>query len=247
MLSASFLVALFAALLAGCVSGLTGFGLALISVPLLLFIYDPATVVALTAVLSVFINVAVVRDSWREAHKRLVLALLVPALLGLMVGVEILSYVDPLYLRLGAGIMVVFSTLLLLREVRLPGAGTRWGPVAAGSVSGVLTTSIGLSGPPIVLLFASRGLAKHAFRSSSALYFLVISIAALPLLVFRDVLDWTQAPLALALVPAALLGKLAGTALVERISEKTFSLASLSIVLLTGALGVATALHALLF
>ena len=67
-------------------------------------------------------------------------------------------------------------------------------------------------------------------------------MAALPLLVFRDVFDWTQAPLALALVPAALLGKLAGTALVERISEKTFSLTSLSIVLLTGALGVATAL-----
>jgi uncharacterized membrane protein YfcA len=247
MLSTSFLVALSAAFLAGCVSGLTGFGIALISVPLLLFVYDPATVVALTAVLSVSINLAVVRDSWGDARKRLVLALLVPALVGMAAGVEVLRTVDPVYLRLGAGVMVVFSTLLLLREVRLPGAGTRWGPVAAGSTSGVLATSIGLSGPPIVLLFASRGLAKHAFRSSSALYFLVVSVAALPLLVFRDVFNWAQAPLALALVPAALLGKLAGTALVERISEKTFNLASLRIVLLTGALGVATALHALLF
>ena len=246
-MSASFLVALFAAFLAGYVSGLTGFGIALISVPLLLFVYDPATVVALTAVLSVFINLAVVRDSWGDAHKRLVLALLVPALVGMAAGVEVLRTVDPVYLRLGAGVMVVFSTLLLLREVRLPGAETRWGPVAAGSTSGVLATSIGLAGPPIVLLFASRGLAKHAFRSSSALYLLVVSVVTLPLLIFRDVFDWAQAPLTLALVPAALLGKLAGTALVERISEKTFSLASLSIVLLTGALGVATALHALLF
>jgi uncharacterized membrane protein YfcA len=73
MLSASLAVALFAALLAGCVSGLTGFGFALISSPLLLFVYDPTTVVVLTvvltAVLSVAINVAVVWNSWRDARK----------------------------------------------------------------------------------------------------------------------------------------------------------------------------------
>ena len=56
---------LLAAFLAGTSTGLTGFGLtgfglALISVPLLLFVYDPTTVVVLTAVLSVFINAAVV-------------------------------------------------------------------------------------------------------------------------------------------------------------------------------------------
>ena len=66
MLSVALLVALFSALLAGTVSGLTGFGLALISVPLLLFVYEPRTVVVITAVLSVIINFAVVWDSWRE-------------------------------------------------------------------------------------------------------------------------------------------------------------------------------------
>ena len=45
---------------AGTSTGLTGFGLALISVPLLLFVYDPTMVVVLTPVLSVFINAAVV-------------------------------------------------------------------------------------------------------------------------------------------------------------------------------------------
>ena len=51
---------LLAAFLAGTSTGLTEFGLALIGVPLLLFVYDPTTVVVLTAVLSVFINTAVV-------------------------------------------------------------------------------------------------------------------------------------------------------------------------------------------
>jgi uncharacterized protein len=54
---------LLAAFLAGTITGLTRFGLALISVPLLLFVYVPTTVVVLTAVLSVFINAAVVWHS----------------------------------------------------------------------------------------------------------------------------------------------------------------------------------------
>ena len=44
-------MAILSALLAGILSGLTGFGLALISTPLLLFVYEPKTVVVLTAAL----------------------------------------------------------------------------------------------------------------------------------------------------------------------------------------------------
>jgi uncharacterized membrane protein YfcA len=52
VLSTSPLVAPVAAFLVGCVLGLTGFEFAPISVPLLLFVYGPTTVVVLTPVLS---------------------------------------------------------------------------------------------------------------------------------------------------------------------------------------------------
>ena len=246
MLSAAFLVALFAALLAGIVTGLTGFGLALISTPILLFVYEPKTVVVLTAIFSVFINTAVVWDSWHEACKRLALTLLVPALVGVVVGVEVLRVIDPDYVRLGVGVIVVSSALLLVRDVRLPGAGTRWGTLVAGSASGMLSTSTGLAGPPVVLLLASRGLPKHEFRGTSALYFLPMSVAGILVLAFRGLVDASEVPLGLLLVPAAIVGKTAGTALLKRVSEGAFRAVTLGLVILTGTLGVATATWALL-
>jgi uncharacterized protein len=246
LLSVALLVALFSALLAGAVSGLTGFGLALISVPLLLFVYEPRTVIVITAVLSVIINLAVVWDSWRDADQRIVVALLPSALVGVIVGTEVLRTVDPDYIRLGVGIVVVFSAVLLLRDVRLPGAGTRWGTVVAGSTSGALSTSTGLAGPPIVLLLASRGFPKRAFRGSSALYFLAMSLVGLAVLYIRGIFDADHVPLALALIPAAFLGKAIGTAMLKRISEGAFRVATLGIVILTGTLGVVTAAWALL-
>ena len=121
MLDAMLLVALLAAFFAGFASGLTGFGFALISVPLFLLVYEPSTVVALIGVLAVFINIDVVRDSNRYVDWRAVLALLPAALLGLFVGVEVLAAVDPDYVRLGVGVVIVASALLLGRETSLLG------------------------------------------------------------------------------------------------------------------------------
>jgi len=245
LLTWALLVALVAALLAGAVTGLTGFGLALISTPLLLFVYEPRTVVVLTAIFSVFISTAVVWDSWGEARWRLALALLLPSTVGIFVGAEVLRVVDPVYIRLSVGVVVVFSALSLVCNVRLPGAGTRWGPIVAGSASGALSTSTGLAGPPIVLLLASRGLPKEEFRSTSALYFLAMSLVGLLVLAGRGLIEGGEISLALVLVPATIVGKVVGTALMRKVSEKAFRAFSLGIVILTGALGVATALWAL--
>jgi len=239
-------VALIAALLAGIVTGLTGFGLALISTPILLFVYEPRTVVVLTAIFSIFINAAVVWDSWHEARRRLALALAIPALFGIIAGVEILGVISPVYLRLGVGAIVVFSALLLVQDVTLPGADTRWGTLVAGSASGALSTSTGLAGPPIVLLLASRGLPKHEFRGTSALYFLPMSIAGLAVLSLRGLVEASEVPLGLLLVPAAIVGKAVGTALLGRVSESGFRAVTLGLVILTGTLGVSTAIWALL-
>ena len=171
--------------------------------PLFLFVYDPKTTVVVTAVLSLFINVAVVWDSWRDADRRMVLALLLPALAGVVVGVEVLRVEDPEYIRLAVSLVVVFSALLLLREVRLPEAESRWGPVVAGSTSGALSTSTALAGPPIVLLLASRGFPKRAFRGSSVLYFLFMSLAGLAALLFcRLVEGGTSGSSSLSFLPA---------------------------------------------
>jgi uncharacterized protein len=155
--------------------------------------------VVVTAVLPLFINVVVIWDSWRDADRRMVLALLLLALAG-VVGVEVLRVVDPEYIRLAVSLVVVFSALLLLREVRLPEAESRWGPVVAGSTSGALSSSTALAGAP-----------RHLW-------------------------------LVLALIPVGFLGKILGTTRLKRTSERAFRVISLGVMILTGALGVATAL-----
>lgn len=246
MLSASLLVAALAALLAAILSGFTGFGHAVVVVPLLLLVYDPKTVVALAGALSASVAALVVWDSWREADRRVALALLAPAIPGLWVGSEVLRAADPAYLRLAVGVMVVVAAFLLAGEVRLSGGRTAWGPSVAGFASGALASSTGLSGPPAALLLESRGITKEAFRATISLYFLGLDLMLLTVLAGRGLVDAGRlASLALFLVGVTLVGKALGTTLLGKVSQKTFRAVVLGTVILAGVLGIATALRAL--
>ncbi len=245
-MSAGLLAAFLVIILAAAVSGLIGFGLAVVGVPLLLIFFEPAEVVVLIALISLFTNAVIVQDSWREVEVRSVLSLMPWAVIGLVLGTEILRSANPDYIRLGVGVIVVLSAVLLLRDVALRSIEGRWGTVLAGASSGALATSTGIAGPPIVLLFAARGLPKASFRASNAAYFLVLSVAIIVTLFARGIVETPELWIAAALVPAAFIGKTLGTALVKRLSNEAFRRITLTVVLLTGVLGMLTAVRALL-
>jgi drug/metabolite transporter (DMT)-like permease len=73
-----------------------------------------------------------------------------------------------------------------------------------------------------------------------------MSVAGIAVLALRGLVDASEIPLGLLLVPAAIVGKAVGTALLRRVSEGAFRALTLGLVILTGTLGVATAVWALL-
>jgi uncharacterized membrane protein YfcA len=246
VVSAGLIASFVVVILAAAVSGLIGFGLALVAVPLLLIFFEPAEVVVLLSFISLFTNIVIVQDSWRQVETRSILSLMPWAIIGLILGTEILRSVNPDYIRLGVGVVVVLSAMLLLRDVTIKGIEGRLGTVFAGATSGALATSTGIAGPPIVLLFAARRLPKASFRVSNAAYFLVLGVAIIITLFARSIVEVSEVWTAAILVPAAFIGKTLGTVLVKYLSDDAFRKITLLVVLLTGVLGVLTAVRALL-
>ncbi|RIK46652.1 MAG: hypothetical protein DCC58_02485 [Chloroflexi bacterium] len=230
----------------GIVFGLTGFGFALVSVPPLLLLYPPETVVTLTLCVGLLISGLVVRDAWEEFQPRVVLTLLPGALVGLFVGVQILNVVDPAWLKAAAGLLVTGYALLVLRGIEPRGMHSRVAPAVAGFASGTLATSVGLSGPPIVMLFTARRLPISAFRSSISVYFVVLSIVALVMLGGGRAIDGDDLITALALTPAGLIGTLAGNRIARRLDPGRFRTLTLVLLLVTGVVAVATVVAAFL-
>lgn len=238
-------VAALIVLLGGTVSGVTGFGFGLVIIPILLTIFPPATVVAVNRVLG-FVTGMVILGQDRGHVERGTVARLIPwAVIGLAGGVAVLTRADATVIRLLAGAVVIVFAALATADRPIPGIGSRYAPAVAGAASGLLGTSIGMSGPPVVLLLTSRALPPLAFRATITGYFVVLDVVAIALLVRAGACGWQEAKIAAALLPFALVGRSVGRVVGARVERERFRRLTLGLLILTGLSAVATALLAL--
>lgn len=244
-MDSTLLLAMVVVVLSGAIFGMTGFGFALVSVPPLLLLYEPSTIVALTFGISLATSWVVIVSGRSELHGRLALALLPGALVGMFVGARILVLVDPVVVKIIAGVIVCAYSVSLLAGFQPSGGRNPWIVTFAGLASGSLATSTGLSGPPIVMLFAARGLTKDAFRSTISAYFVLISLAGLPILIESGALSRGDMRTAASLVPAAIAGTLFGNRIARRLTAHGFRRLTLALLMATGLMGIATAISAI--
>lgn len=226
----------------GLLNGITGFGFALLSIPLLLWALPPASVVFVVTALGT-LTTAVIALRSRSTIAWRVVALLMPgAVAGLWLGTAILAALPSETLELIANVAVIVFALLLVRET--PTALRLSAPLlaTAGALSGALTTSIGLGGPPTILALSAARLAKETMRSTLAAFFATNGVVGLTLLLFRGLADTEEATLAATLVVPSLIGLAIGSRLATRLSNRSYRLFALGILITMGLVGVASVL-----
>lgn len=238
-------VAVAIVLLGGTISGVTGFGFGLVVVPFLLILFPPATVVLTAKGLGLLTGVAILLADHRHADRPTIAGLAPWAYLGLPFGLLILRRVDAEVIRLVAGAVVVLFAALATTGRLPPGIRSPRAPRVVGVASGVLGTSIGMPGPPVVLLLSSHELEPVAFRATITGYFAVVDTFAVVLLFATGTVGVHEAAIALGLFPVALVGRSLGRILGLRVERERFRRLTLGLLILTGLSAVATALLAL--
>ena len=237
-----------AALLGAAVQSATGFGFALILSPALLAVLDPYEAVTALLVLGLALNLLVLFDGgtpgpvrWRELVP--VLAAAVP---GLVLGAAALALLDKPPLQILVGLVVVAAAAVQLRARAAGRPSRQRSATAAGLARGALTTSISFSGPPLVLLLESRGVAPAELRATLAALFLALNRAGCALLVPLAGPDRiAPAGVLVPLLALVVAGHFAGARAFERLDPRRFSLAVLALVALTGVASVAAGVAAL--
>ena len=201
--------ALLAAFGSAFVRGLTGFGMAILLVPILALALTPLDAVLLANFLSIFIGlseiVRLVRGAERSAW---IIAGIV--LLTAPLGFIALSLTTPGVARLVVA-LIAFSAFLAVLLPRRPAAQP--GMVATGGVgvvSGLMTGYAGMPGPPVVPYYVGRDLPRETAKASMMLIFTIAPFAGLATGAVLEVLDWQLALLALGLFPAVLVGNKLG-------------------------------------
>jgi uncharacterized membrane protein YfcA len=236
-----------AAFAGAAVQSATGFGFALVLSPALFAVMDPVEAVTALLVLGLALNLLVLFEGGRPEHVdwRALAPMLVAAVPGLAIGAVALTQLSKEVLQVAVGVAVIAAAGWQLQRRGGPGGRTHLPPVAAwgaGFASGALTTSISVSGPPIVLWLEARGVRPEEFRASLAASFLALNLSGGAILLAAEGSGALEAETVAPLLALVAVGYLLGALAFRRLDRERFFALVLALVVATGAASVVAGL-----
>lgn len=155
------------------VRGITGFGSALVAVPLLALILPLRVVVPTIVLLDYLASLSHGVHHRKAVRWAEVASILPPALLGLATALYIFQKADAELLRQALGVFVLGYALYSLLVPQGTGLGSRLWAGPLGFFAGLIGTLFGTGGPFTVIYLGLRGLTKNHFRGTIAVIFLL--------------------------------------------------------------------------
>lgn len=215
---------------AGLVRGFTGFGTAMIFVPIGTQFLPAADVVFLMAVTGLISTAALFPSAWKISDKAEVGALAIAASVAVPFGLWLMSLLDPQTLRwLLAGIIGL--TLLAVAT------GWRWqgdlkwrDRFAIGGVAGTVGGMTGLTGPVVIVFYLANARDVSKVRANTIVFLAVLDLVIATNLVFDGIANWQSLWVAGLLSLPYLVTTLIGKALFDPGLERLYRIASYSVI-----------------
>lgn len=210
------------ALIAGLARGFSGFGAALIFVPLASSVIDPKIAAPLLLVVDGVMTVGFVPRAWRLADKTNVFVMALGAVVGVPLGTYALAHLDPLTIRWSIIAIVIALLLLLMSGWRYHGRPKAYLTVAVGAISGIFSGAAQVGGPPVVAYWLGGAFAGNTVRANIILYFAASSAITAASYLWGGLITTSIVALAVVAAPAYGLGLWLGARMFGIASEQTF-------------------------
>lgn len=227
-----------AALLAGFVRGLTGYGAALVFIPFAGTIVGPVNAIATLWWIDISGTVQLLPSTLRSVRFSEVRFLAAGALLGVPAGVFLLTTTDPVLIRWAASSMAIIALAVIASGCRHEVTHENAPGMAIGASSGFLAGSVGMAGVPLVAFYLGGGRSPANIRATATMFFLFLNVVMGAMLWFRGGFGMHQLPyVAVAFVPY-LIGARLGILAFRRAQSRTLLWAAYITILASAVLGL---------
>jgi len=210
------------ALVAGLARGFSGFGAAMIFVPIAALAVGPQRAAPLMLLVDMLGIVALTPAAWAEGDRREVGWLAIGLGLGMPLGVAALLTYEPLTLRWAISLSILAMLALLISGWRFAAQPPRPVTIGVGMLGGVLAGVAMIPGPPGLAYLLGRQTEARRIRADFALYLAASAGFATIAYIVGGLLDWDLLGPTLVAAPLYGLGIWAGARVFGLASDLTF-------------------------
>jgi len=210
------------ALISGIARGFSGFGSALIFMPLASSIAAPRLVAALLLIIDFIGSTPLIPGAWKQANRKATAIMALGALVGVPVGTWLLTRLEPVTTRWIISVFVFALLLLLLSGWRYRGREHAAISIGIGGLSGFCSGLAQTGGPPIVGYWLGRPIASAIQRANIVLFFAASDFFSLVSYALSGLITADAIGFSIIVGPIYALGVGAGAAMFGRASERIF-------------------------
>lgn len=210
-------------LIGAVTQGLTGFGFALISVPLLSLFLDIKTAIPLGALCGLVINLLLFLKFKKHMDLREIGPLMAGALLGIPMGAVFLREAAPGVIKIIlAFVVLLFALYSLSGKVSTKGINVNWG-YFYGFMAGILGGAFNTNGPPVLIYSYLKGWDKNIMKASLVGFFTFTSVIIVSSHLAAGLITKSILVQFLYLLPVITVGIAFGNWLFSRVSSKIYN------------------------
>jgi uncharacterized membrane protein YfcA len=210
------------AFIAALARGFSGFGAALIFLPLAATVTDPKIASPLLLITDAVLALGFIPDAFRKADRREVSIMALGAAIGIPLGTLMLVRLDALTIRWSIVVLASAMLALLVSGWRYRGKPTPPLTFGIGGLAGVCTGAAQVGGPAVVAYWLGSPAPPTIVRANVILYFSLSTAIAMVSYFFGGVLTLVVLKLALVVGPAYGLGLFIGARLFGIAEEAIF-------------------------
>jgi uncharacterized protein len=210
------------AFVSGTARGFSGFGSALIFMPLASSIAAPRLIAALLLVIDFFAAAPLLPNAWKQADRKATAIMVCGALVGVPIGTYFLSRLEPVTTRWIISGFVFALLLLLLSGWRYRGKEHAAISVGIGGVAGFCSGLAQTGGPPIVGYWLGRPIASVTARANILLFFGASDFFSVVSYSLTGLITTDSLKFSLVVGPVYAIGVWFGASLFGRASETVF-------------------------
>ena len=159
-----------AAFTGGLVRGFSGFGTALVFLPVAGQFLAPFSALIALTIMDIFGPLPNLRRAWQAVDRSDLLRLTVGCALILPVGLWLLNLVAPEVFRYAVSLISLSMLVILILGLRYTGAVSRGMVAFIGGIAGFLGGIAGLPGPAVILFYMTRPLPVEVIRATILLF-----------------------------------------------------------------------------
>ncbi|MBS7545220.1 sulfite exporter TauE/SafE family protein [Ancylobacter oerskovii] len=235
---AALLWAIATALIAGATRGFSGFGGALIFMPLVGAVFSPKLAAPTLLVIDTVLTLPMVLQAMRACIWRQVAPLGLGAVAAVPLGVWLLEEIDPVVLRWAIATLAVALLMLLILGRGWQAPHSLAAKLGIGALSGMLGGAAQLSGPPVVVYWLGTGQNAALVRANLFAFFALTTLASGTAYVSRGLVTAEVLKLSLVLGPTYALGLVAGARGFRLANDRQFRLIAYWVIALSAVASV---------